>query len=74
MKILLRDGLPYITVTLVYRGQQVELENILLDTGSVGTAFSADKVLSVGLKYEIADAVYRIRGNWRWGVCLLQAS
>jgi hypothetical protein len=57
-----RDGLPYVTVTLQYRGQQLDLANVLLDTGSAGTLFPADQVLAVGLQYEADDLVQRIRG------------
>jgi hypothetical protein len=57
-----RDGLPYVTVTLLYRGQHLDLANVLLDTGSAGTLFAADAVLAVGLQYEADDLVRRIRG------------
>ena len=62
MRIQVRDGLPYVTVTLHYRGQQMDLANVLLDTGSAGTPFAADQVLTVGLQYEANDLVQRIRG------------
>jgi hypothetical protein len=62
MNIQVRDGLPYITVTLLYGGRQLELANVLLDTGSAGTLFAADQVLAVGLQYEAYDPVQRIRG------------
>jgi hypothetical protein len=62
MRIQVRDGLPYVTVTLLYRGQQLDLANVLLDTGSAGTLFAADQVLAVGLQYEADDLVQRIRG------------
>src|SRR5713226_343369 len=62
MRIQARDGLPYVTVTLLYRGQQLDLANVLLDTGSAGTLFAADQVLAVGLQYEADDLVQRIRG------------
>ena len=42
MRIQVRDGLPYVTVTLQYRGQQMDLANVLLDTGSAGTLLAAD--------------------------------
>ena len=58
----MRDGLPYATVTLLYGGQQLDLANVLLDTGSAGTLFAADQVLAVGLQYEADDSVQRIRG------------
>ena len=62
MKIHLRKGLPYVTATIRHHDQQLTLERVLLDTGSAGTVFSADKILSIGIKYEAEDAVHRIRG------------
>ena len=62
MRIQVQDGLPYVTVTLQYRGQQLDLANVLLDTGSAGTLFATDQVLAVGLQYEAHDPVHRIRG------------
>jgi len=62
MKIRLQDGLPFVTVTLGHRGQQLLFDNVLLDTGSAGTIFSADKVASMGVQYEPEDMVHRIRG------------
>lgn len=62
MKIQLRGGLPYVTMSLTYRDQELILDNVLLDTGSVGTIFSTDKVLLIGLRYEADDIIHRIRG------------
>ena len=62
MKIRLQDSLPYITVSLTYRGQQLSFKNVLLDTGSAGAIFQTDKMLAIGLTYEPADTVRRIRG------------
>jgi len=42
MTIRAQDGLPYVTIRLRYRGQRLDLPNVLLDTGSAGTIFSAD--------------------------------
>lgn len=47
---------------MTYRGQQITFENVLLDTGSGGTIFSADKVLAIGLHLEPNDFIRRIRG------------
>jgi hypothetical protein len=63
MRIQVRNGLPYVTVTLLYRGQQRDLAHVLFDTGSAGTLFAADQVLAVGLQYEADDLVQRIRGG-----------
>ena len=62
MNLQMWDGLPYVTVTLLYGGQQLDLANVLLDTGSAGTLFAADQVLTVGLQYDADDPVQRIRG------------
>jgi len=32
MRIRIHEELPYITVTLTYRGQQITLDNVILDT------------------------------------------
>ena len=61
-RIRLQDGLPYVTMVLVYQDKQIELPSVLLDAGSAGTVFSADRVLSIGLHYEPEDTVQRIRG------------
>jgi predicted aspartyl protease len=62
MKIRLRDGLPYVVVSITHHDQQLTFENVLLDTGSAGTIFPTDKVLAIGLQYEADDLVHRIRG------------
>lgn len=62
MKIRIKNGLPFISVTLVHHGQRVTLKNVLLDTGSAGSIFSTDKVAGIGLTYEPDDIVHRIRG------------
>ncbi len=62
MKIRLREGLPYLTASLYYRGRKLVLKNVMLDTGSAGTVFSADRVLAIGLQYEADDLIHRIRG------------
>lgn len=62
MKISLRGGLPFVSVTLEHNNQFLVLENVLLDTGSAGTIFSIDEVLAIGLQYEDNDTVRRIRG------------
>ena len=47
MNIQVRDGLPYVTITLLHGGQQLNLANMLLDTDSAGTLFAADQVLQL---------------------------
>jgi hypothetical protein len=62
MRIRLQDELPFVAIALNYRGQRIELENVLLDTGSAGTIFSTDKLSPIGLWYEADDMVHRVRG------------
>ena len=62
MKICLRDGLPFIAMTLEFRGRRLVFENVLLDTGSAGTVFATDRMADLGLVYEAEDTVHRIRG------------
>lgn len=62
MTIRIQDGLSFVTIRLQYRDRHLDLPNVLLDTGSAGTIFSADQVLAIGLQYEADDPVHRIRG------------
>lgn len=62
MKIYLREGLPFISVTLVYHGKKLVLKKVLIDTGSVGSVFSSDKVASIGVVAEPYDPIRQIRG------------
>jgi hypothetical protein len=62
MNLRLRDGLPFVTAVIAYQGRQIQLENVLLDTGSAGTIFAVDRVLTIGLQIEPRDEVHRIRG------------
>ena len=62
MKIHIREGLPFITVTLVYQGNQLDFKEALIDTGAAGSVFSADKVASIGLVADPFDSIRQIRG------------
>jgi predicted aspartyl protease len=62
MIIRLQDELPFVAIVLTYRGQEIEFENVLLDTGSAGTIFPTDRLSQVGLRYEADDMVHRVRG------------
>lgn len=62
MKIEVFDGLLYATVAVTYRGQSLILDKVLIDTGSVGTIFSADKMDTIDLLPEPEDTIEQIRG------------
>jgi len=62
MKIRMQNGLPYVQISLIHGSQHKTLDNVVLDTGSVGTILSADEVLEIGLQCQFQDVVHRIRG------------
>lgn len=62
MKISEVYGLPFISIKLEFRGEVLQLEKILLDTGSASTLLNADVVREVGMVPEENDLVDIIRG------------
>ncbi len=62
MKIAINDGLPFVSVTLEYAGQTLQLDNVLLDSGSMTSLFSADQVDAIGLYFEAGIIPHAIRG------------
>lgn len=62
MKIRIEGGLPFVSVSLLYRRKQVTLHHVLLDTGSAACVFSADEVAILGVLPDPADPLRRIRG------------
>jgi hypothetical protein len=62
MNIELKYGLPFVEVMICYRERELHLKNVLLDTGSAGTVFSADVVDCIGVQVEPGDTLNKIRG------------
>jgi predicted aspartyl protease len=62
MKIAVVDGLPFVKVTLRHQGNSVELSSVLLDTGSVGTIFSVERMAEIGIRSSRDDIIHRISG------------
>ena len=62
MWLTLEYSLPFITVALTYRGKQIEVLHVLVDTGSARTTFAADVVAQIGLIPEPEDALLTVRG------------
>jgi len=63
MKLALRESLLFVPMTLVYRGVTLEIDDILVDTGSATTLLSIDSVAPLGIHPEPTDIIRRI-----WGV------
>src|SRR6476660_853919 len=62
MKIRLQRGLAYVEAALTFRGRSLLLGDVILDTGSASTIFSADRLLEIGIVPEPVDAIHRLRG------------
>ncbi|MNW37920.1 hypothetical protein D3C74_149740 [compost metagenome] len=55
-------GLPFVSMTVVFRGRELKLEKVLLDTGSASTLLNADIVQEIDMVPERNDVVDIIRG------------
>ena len=42
MRLTLRDNLPFVSLHVAYRGDELEIADILVDTGSGGTMLAAE--------------------------------
>jgi hypothetical protein len=62
MKIRVQDGLPFISAIVNHRDQAITLDQVLIDTGSMGTIFSVDKLAEIGIELEMQDSLEQIRG------------
>ncbi|AIQ66380.1 retropepsin-like aspartic protease [Paenibacillus graminis] len=55
-------GLPFVSMIVVFRGRELKLGKVLLDTGSASTLLNADIVQEIGMVPEGNDIVDIIRG------------
>lgn len=62
MPLTLKDDLPFTTVTLTYAGAELDISDVLIDTGSASTIFKADVVAVLGITPELNDVIHTIRG------------
>jgi len=62
MKIRIEDGLPFVSISISFQQQQLELNNVIIDTGSAGTILKYDSVKSIGINQEADDEIHRICG------------
>ena len=62
MQLFLRDSLPFVSITVAYRGQAVVVPEVLIDTGSARTILAADVVAEIGISPAPDDVLYSIRG------------
>lgn len=60
--LLLKDDLPFTTVTIAYQGAVLDIEHVLVDTGSATTILAADTVIAVQILPAPEDILHTIRG------------
>ena len=62
MQLTLKDDLPFVTITVAYRGAHLRVSDILIDTGSATTVLAADRVAEIGIVPEPEDGLMMISG------------
>ncbi|MGB9669499.1 MAG: retropepsin-like aspartic protease [Anaerolineales bacterium] len=62
MNLYLQDDLPFVTIILIHKGRQLEIPDVLIDTGSGGTIFAADYVAKIGIVPQREDTLRYIHG------------
>lgn len=62
VRIELKYGLPFCNIKLSYNGNDILIDNVLIDTGSGGTVFKMDKVEEIGITIENDDIIEAISG------------
>ena len=60
--ITLRDKLAFVSLTVVYRGATLVLNDVLLDTASGGTLLATDAVAVIGLQGGSGDTIRTVTG------------
>jgi hypothetical protein len=62
MKMRLLHGLPFVSVSVIYQGRRLDVGNVLVDTGSMGTIFPADLLASFGIMPGHDALAWTVRG------------
>jgi len=62
MQLSLKDNLPFVTISVTYNNQTVEIMDVLIDTGSGSTILAADNVQGIHITPSPNDTLYSIRG------------
>jgi predicted aspartyl protease len=62
MQLTLKDDLPFVRIGLSFAGNYIEIDDVLVDTGSASTVLGAQAVAAIGIQPEMDDVLYTIRG------------
>ncbi|QKY68555.1 TIGR02281 family clan AA aspartic protease [Lentibacillus sp. CBA3610] len=50
------------SLTVIFRGKAINIDDVVVDTGSSHTVISPDILESIGVRYENGDAIYEAYG------------
>lgn len=67
MKIEFRDGLLMTSISLTFRGSNLMIDGVVIDTGAAETLLSPEAVERIGLVAEMGDTIssfYGVGGNF----------
>ena len=56
------NGLPFVEATVIFRGRSLQLNHVLIDTGSAGTILNVNSLEKIGVKPEANDVTHTIYG------------
>lgn len=62
MQLLLKDNLPFVTVSISHKGKMVKIPYVLIDTGSASTIFASDRLIAIDVEPSSEDILHTIRG------------
>lgn len=62
MQLSLKYNLPFIPVTIAYKGARIEIPDVLVDTGSAGTVFAVDIVAAIEITPAAEDVLHSVHG------------
>ncbi len=62
MRLTLQDDLAFTRLTITYHGRTIDIDHVLIDTGSASTILAAREVAGLGIVPEMDDIVYTVRG------------
>jgi len=57
-----RDGLLFTSMKILFRGNSMVIENVVIDTGAAETILSPDAVEEIGIFAELEDVVHSFYG------------
>ena len=57
MKLRIENGLPVASIELIYEGNTITFQNVLVDTGCAVTIFDTDLMAEIGVAIDFVNGV-----------------